>query len=119
MSDGQDRTEKATPKRMKEARRKGRLSHSQDQSAWLGIGAAALGVLADHIRELESDERIWARGRRLEAAQAAYDALLDEACRLAGIPSHLPPAGGAGLRRNTEPDRFEDELALAQRGWSW
>lgn len=49
MSDGQDRTEKATPKRMKEARRKGRLSHSQDLSAWLGIGAAALvmpGVLS-------------------------------------------------------------------------
>lgn len=42
MSDGQDRTEKATPRRMKEARRKGRLSHSQDLSAWLGIGAAAL-----------------------------------------------------------------------------
>ncbi|GEN80608.1 EscU/YscU/HrcU family type III secretion system export apparatus switch protein [Actinotalea fermentans] len=42
MSDGQDRTEKATPKRMKEARRKGRLQHSQDLSAWLGIGAAAL-----------------------------------------------------------------------------
>ncbi len=78
-----------------------------------------LGVLADHIRELEADERIWARGRRLEAAQAAYDALLDEACRLAGIPSHLPPARGPELRRNSDPDRFEDELALAQRGWSW
>lgn len=78
-----------------------------------------LGVLADHIRELESDERIWARARRLEAAQAAYDALLDQACRLAGIPSHLPPVSGASLRRNTEPDRFEDELALTQRGWSW
>lgn len=77
-----------------------------------------LGVLADHIRALEADERLWARARRLEAAQAAYDALLDEACRLAGIPSHLPP-GGAGLRRCSEPDRFEDELALAQRGWSW
>ena len=49
MSDGQDRTEKATPKRMREARRTGRLSHSQDLSAWLGIGAAALvmpGVLS-------------------------------------------------------------------------
>lgn len=42
MSDGQDRTEKATPRRMREARRKGRLAHSQDLSAWLGIGAAAL-----------------------------------------------------------------------------
>ena len=78
-----------------------------------------LGILADHIRALDADERIWARGRKLEAAQAAYDALLDEACRLAGIPSHLPPADGPGLRRRTEPDRFEDELALAGRGWSW
>lgn len=42
MSDGQDRTEKATPRRMREARQKGRLQHSQDLSAWLGIGAAAL-----------------------------------------------------------------------------
>lgn len=42
MSDGQERTEKATPKRMKEARRKGRLGRSQDLSAWLGIGAGAL-----------------------------------------------------------------------------
>lgn len=94
------------------------LPTGDDPLAVLAI-QVRLGVLADHIRELESDERIWARGRRLEAAQAAYDALLDEACRLAGIPSHLPPAGGAGLRRNSEPDRFEDELALAQRGWSW
>lgn len=42
MSDGQDRTEKATPKRMKELKRKGALQHSQDMSAWLGIGAAML-----------------------------------------------------------------------------
>jgi flagellar biosynthetic protein FlhB len=49
MSDGQDRTEKATPKRMREARRKGRLGRSQDLSAWLGVGAAGLmlpGVVA-------------------------------------------------------------------------
>lgn len=78
-----------------------------------------LGVLADHIRELESDEHIWARARKLEAAQAAYDGLLDEACRLAGIQSHLPAEVGSGLRRCTEPERFEDELALAGRGWSW
>lgn len=78
-----------------------------------------LGVLADHIRELEADEHVWARARKLEAAQAAYDALLDEACRLAGIPSHLPATAGPGLRRCSEPERFEDELALAQRGWSW
>lgn len=42
MSDGQDRTEKATPKRKKELQRKGSMQHSQDLSAWLGIGAGAL-----------------------------------------------------------------------------
>jgi hypothetical protein len=78
-----------------------------------------LGVLADHIRALECDEHAWARARKLQAAQAAYDELLDEACRLAGVPSHLPPADGPGLRLRSEPGRFEDELALAQRGWSW
>ena len=46
MSDGQDRTEKATPKRMKELRRKGSLQHSQDLSAWLGMGAGALMIPA-------------------------------------------------------------------------
>ncbi|MCB2175964.1 MAG: EscU/YscU/HrcU family type III secretion system export apparatus switch protein [Actinomycetales bacterium] len=42
MSDGQDRSEKATPKRMKEARRDGSLQKSQDLSAWLGVGVGAL-----------------------------------------------------------------------------
>lgn len=40
-SDGQDRTEKATPQRMKEVRRKGGLGRSQDLAAWVGLGAAA------------------------------------------------------------------------------
>src|SRR5699024_4180262 len=39
---GQERTEKATPKRMKELRRDGSLQRSQDLSAWLGIGAGGL-----------------------------------------------------------------------------
>jgi flagellar biosynthesis protein FlhB len=42
MSDGEERTEKATPKRMKELRRDGSLQRSQDVSAWLGIGVGAL-----------------------------------------------------------------------------
>lgn len=36
----EDRSEKATPKRMKEVRKDGSLQKSQDLSAWLGIGAA-------------------------------------------------------------------------------
>ncbi|WP_199422577.1 EscU/YscU/HrcU family type III secretion system export apparatus switch protein [Actinotalea solisilvae] len=42
MSGGEERTEKATPKRMKELRRDGALQRSQDVSAWLGIGVGAL-----------------------------------------------------------------------------
>ncbi|RNE66666.1 EscU/YscU/HrcU family type III secretion system export apparatus switch protein [Cryobacterium tepidiphilum] len=42
MSDSSERTEQATEKRMKEVRSKGQLSRSQDLTAWLGIGAAAV-----------------------------------------------------------------------------
>lgn len=40
--DSGERTEQATEKRMKEVRSKGQLSKSQDFTAWLGIGAAAV-----------------------------------------------------------------------------
>jgi flagellar biosynthetic protein FlhB len=39
-SDSGERTEKATDRRLREARRKGRLSRSQDLTAWVGIAAA-------------------------------------------------------------------------------
>lgn len=43
MSDtSEERTEQATRKRMKEVRSKGQLSKSQDLTAWLGVGAAAM-----------------------------------------------------------------------------
>lgn len=41
-SDGQERSYKATDRRMKEIRKEGRLGRSQDLSAWVGLGAAAL-----------------------------------------------------------------------------
>jgi flagellar biosynthetic protein FlhB len=44
MSDSGERTEQATEKRMKEVRSKGQLSKSQDLTAWVGVGAAALMV---------------------------------------------------------------------------
>jgi flagellar biosynthetic protein FlhB len=37
-----ERTEQATPKRMKEVRSKGQLSRSEDLTAWIGVGIAAL-----------------------------------------------------------------------------
>jgi flagellar biosynthetic protein FlhB len=42
VSDSEERTEQATQKRMKEVRSKGQLSRSQDLTAWVGVGAAAL-----------------------------------------------------------------------------
>jgi len=42
VSDAQERTEQATEKRMKEAREKGRLGKSNDLTAWVGVGAAAV-----------------------------------------------------------------------------
>ena len=42
MADSQEKTEQATQKRMKEVRSKGQLSRSQDITAWLGVGAAAV-----------------------------------------------------------------------------
>jgi flagellar biosynthetic protein FlhB len=44
MSDAQERTEKATEKRMKEVRRKGELSTSKDLPAWLSVAAAFAAI---------------------------------------------------------------------------
>ena len=40
--DSGERSEAATPKRMKEVREKGQLSRSDDLTAWVGVGAAAV-----------------------------------------------------------------------------
>lgn len=45
-TDSGERSEKATDKHLGEARKKGRLSRSQDLTAWLGIGAAAVTMPA-------------------------------------------------------------------------
>lgn len=46
MSDAQERTEQATPKRMKEVHSKGKLQKSQDATVWVGMGVAALALPA-------------------------------------------------------------------------
>lgn len=76
-----------------------------------------LGVLAQQLRALEADPHVYGRAHRLTAAQSAYDALLAEACRLAGVDVSAPP-----LRPRVvpdEPERFREEMELASRGWSW
>ncbi|MEU4288213.1 hypothetical protein AB0E63_08310 [Kribbella sp. NPDC026596] len=70
-----------------------------------------LGHVAEEIRRVES-ARIYAKAHRLMALEAAYDDLLDEACRLAGVREE------ADLERGEEK-RWLEEQELASRGWSW
>jgi hypothetical protein len=71
-----------------------------------------LGVLADQVRALEQNTYVYAKAHRLYATRAAYDDLLEEACRLAGV--RLDPAG-----HRSEAERMREEVELAARGWSW
>ncbi|MEV5963310.1 hypothetical protein AB0L70_16185 [Kribbella sp. NPDC051952] len=70
-----------------------------------------LGHLAGEIRRVES-ARMYAKAHRLMALEAAYDDLLDEACRLAGVPADAD-------RKRDEAKRWHEEQELASRGWSW
>lgn len=70
-----------------------------------------LGHLAGEIRRVETTPRIYARAHRLMAVEAAYDDLLDEACRLTGVQT-------APMARGEERRRFEEQ-ELISRGWSW
>ncbi|WP_035833177.1 EscU/YscU/HrcU family type III secretion system export apparatus switch protein [Jonesia quinghaiensis] len=60
----QEKTEDATPKRMKEVRRDGSLQKSQDLSAWAGIGAGTavlplvFGNVEGHIEDLLMNVRV-------------------------------------------------------------
>jgi len=71
-----------------------------------------LGVLADQVRALEADAQVYAKAHRLAATRAAYDDLLGEACRMAGIQP-VPEA------RRSEGERLREEVELASRGWNW
>jgi hypothetical protein len=71
-----------------------------------------LGVLADQVRALEADAQVYAKAHRLAATRAAYDDLLGEACRMAGIQP-VPEA------RRSEGERLREEVELTSRGWNW
>jgi hypothetical protein len=71
-----------------------------------------LGALAHELRVLRSGSSVYARVRRLRAAEAAYDDLLLEACRLAVVP--VPRSW-----RADEQQRTSLEVELVSRGWSW
>jgi hypothetical protein len=70
-----------------------------------------LGELSYEIRVLHADGARFAKAHHLEAARAAYDDLLAEACALAGVEVPVDPPGDAR--------RWKEEQELAARGWSW
>ncbi|WP_024286228.1 hypothetical protein [Cellulomonas sp. KRMCY2] len=96
--------------------RRGRRTAEPDPFDALDV-QVRLGQVAALVRALESDPKVWARGKRMQATQAAYDDLLAEACELAGV--EVPPLDRAATRPLDDPERFREELELASRGWSW
>lgn len=96
-----------------------------------------LSAVADEIVRLESDSSVFARAARLRASRRAYDDLLTEACRLAGVGLDTVGLVDAGLVdagavpgahaaddlevrvRNSDAARANAEFELAARGWSW
>lgn len=71
-----------------------------------------LGAIADELRALDASPTVYAKAHRLRATRAAYDDLLEEACRLAGVP--IDPETCRG-----EQERLREEVELTARGWSW
>jgi len=76
-----------------------------------------LGQLATELRRVEQDPGVYARAHHWFAVQGAYDALLREACRLAGLPVESAPLRAD--ERTTDDERLREELELSSRGWSW
>lgn len=76
-----------------------------------------LGELAHELRAVAEDPEVYARAHHWRAAQDAYDAMLREACRAAGLAVLDRPLRAD--EASTESERMREELELASRGWSW
>ncbi|BDZ41563.1 hypothetical protein GCM10025865_08620 [Paraoerskovia sediminicola] len=76
-----------------------------------------LTELALEMRRIETDREAFARAHHYLAVQGAYDALLREACDLAGLPvSHRVLLAG---RCDDPTERLREEVELSARGWTW
>lgn len=70
----------------------------------------SLARVEAHIESLLADESRFARGHHLRAARMAYDHLLDQACRMAGVTD---------LPEERQVWRVIAEAELRNRGWTW
>ncbi|WP_394251410.1 EscU/YscU/HrcU family type III secretion system export apparatus switch protein [Arthrobacter pityocampae] len=86
--DSGEKTEQATDKRMKDVRSKGQLSKSEDFTAWIGVGAAALMLPSLISRSADAATEQLVRVTDTIAGPdpaIALDALADGGAALAGI----------------------------------
>ncbi|MCL2594444.1 MAG: hypothetical protein FWD83_02825 [Promicromonosporaceae bacterium] len=75
-----------------------------------------LGKVSERLRVLTGADGGFASAHHHRATQAAYDSLLAEACRLAGVESSAPYLSARSV---TTGDRLLRELELSSRGWTW
>ncbi|MGH3703991.1 MAG: EscU/YscU/HrcU family type III secretion system export apparatus switch protein [Agromyces sp.] len=90
MSDAEERTEQATEKRMREVHEKGRLQKSQDLTAWIGIGAAAVALPATIANATEAAV---AQFLTVTDAASSPDPVVAVEALQAGLGSILPSIG--------------------------
>ena len=74
-----------------------------------------LGEMRREVNRLRSSTE-FSSAHRTRAANNAYDQLLIDACRKAGIEL---PAEMRGKRELTDAERLHHELELTAHGWSW
>lgn len=77
-----------------------------------------LTAIAADLRSIEDEPHLYARAHHLHAARVAYDDLLAEACRLAGVDPG-PRMGFAVPEEKRVDQRLRDEVELTERGWTW
>lgn len=78
-----------------------------------------LAELAEEVRRIEADPDVYAKAHHWRAAVLAYDALLRDACVLAGVEPEAPPLPVDADAPRAREARLREELDLASRGWSW
>ena len=103
----------ALAQRLEHVAQRLRRQHPEPHDPFLTLRVQErLGAVANHVQRLEADDRTFARAERIIASQLAYDQLLAEACRMAGV--EVRPAA-----RGDAQERFREEVELAARGWTW
>jgi len=79
-----------------------------------------LARLSAEIQRLEADPTVFAKAHRIRVARSAYDAVLGEACRLAGVETVQVLDLDAPVPVSPDPARrAREEIELASRGWLW